>query len=67
MCPYRGAGVRWEARMGFLQSYLRLPRWQRVLLGVSGVVVGLYGPSLLSRLSQVYLREKEEASGGDSK
>ena len=47
-------------QMAFLESYLRLPRWQRVLLGVAGVVVGWYGPSLMTRLSQLYLSEADE-------
>ena len=33
--------------MGFLDSYLRLPRYQRVLLGLAGVTLGWYGPSLM--------------------
>lgn len=36
--------------MGFLESYLRLPRYQRVLLGLVGVTVGWYGPSLMQYL-----------------
>lgn len=36
--------------MGFLQSYLRLPRYQRVLLGLSGVALGWFGPDLMSKL-----------------
>lgn len=36
--------------MGFLQSYLRLPRYQRVLLGVTGVALGWFGPDLMSKL-----------------
>ena len=40
--------------MGFLQSYLRLPRYQRVLLGLVGVAVGWYGPELMS---QLFLRD----------
>lgn len=36
--------------MSFVKSYLRLPRYQRVLLGLAGVVVGWYGPSWMSRL-----------------
>lgn len=36
--------------MGFLQSYLRLPKYQRILLGVSGIALGWYGPSLMSYL-----------------
>lgn len=36
--------------MGFLQSYLSLPRYQRVLLGLTGVAVGWYGPDLMSKL-----------------
>ena len=49
--------------MAFLESYLRLPRWQRVLLGIAGVVVGWYGPSLMTRLSHVYLSEADESGG----
>lgn len=37
-------------QMGFLKSYLSLPRYQRVLLGVVGVAVGWYGPNLMSAL-----------------
>ncbi len=37
-------------RMGFLQSYLNLPRYQRVLLGLSGVAIGWYGPSIMNYL-----------------
>lgn len=33
--------------MGFLQSYLRLPRYQRVVLGLAGVALGWYGPTLM--------------------
>lgn len=36
--------------MGFLESYLRLPRYQRVLLGLTGIVIGWYGPSVMQRL-----------------
>ena len=36
--------------MSFLQSYLRLPRYQRALLGLAGVFVGWYGPSWMSHL-----------------
>ena len=36
--------------MGFLESYLRLPRYQRVLLGLAGIVVGWYGPSWMNYL-----------------
>ena len=36
--------------MGFLESYLRLPRYQRVLLGLVGITVGWYGPSLMQYL-----------------
>ena len=34
--------------MGFLDSYRRLSRVQRVALGVCGIVVGWYGPSWMS-------------------
>ena len=34
--------------MGFWESYLRLPRYQRVLLGLAGVAVGWYGPDFMS-------------------
>lgn len=34
--------------MGFVQSYLRLPRYQRVVLGVVGLSLGWYGPSLMT-------------------
>ena len=40
--------------MGFLQSYLSLPRYQRVVIGLAGVAVGWYGPELMSKL---FLRE----------
>lgn len=33
-----------------LQSYLRLPRYQRVLIGVAGLALGWYGPSLMTYL-----------------
>ena len=36
--------------MGFLESYLRLPRYQRVVLGLAGVALGWYGPSLMQYL-----------------
>jgi hypothetical protein len=36
--------------MGFLQSYLRLPRYQRVLLGLVGIGVGWYGPTFMNYL-----------------
>ena len=36
--------------MGFLESYLRLPRYQRVLLGLVGITVGWYGPSFMQYL-----------------
>ena len=36
--------------MGFLESYRRLPRYQRILLGLTGVVVGWYGPSVMHYL-----------------
>ncbi len=39
--------------MGFLASYRRLPRYQRVLLGLTGVVIGWCGPSIMSNLFKV--------------
>ena len=36
--------------MGFLESYLRLPRYQRVLIGLTGITVGWYGPSFMQYL-----------------
>lgn len=46
------AGVKGQSAtsscMGFLQSYFRLPRYQRVVLGLAGVALGLYGPTLMS-------------------
>lgn len=36
--------------MGFWDSYKRLPKYQRVLLGVSGIVVGWYGPTWMNYL-----------------
>lgn len=33
--------------MGFLQSYLRLPRYQRIVLGLTGIALGWYGPKLM--------------------
>ena len=36
--------------MGFLESYLRLPRYQRVLLGLAGIAIGWYGPSWMNYL-----------------
>lgn len=46
--------------MGFLQSYLRLPRYQRVVLGLVGIGVGWYGPSAMNYLF-VDAAPKEEA------
>lgn len=34
--------------MGFLQSYRRLSRNQKVIIGLLGVVIGWYGPSVMS-------------------
>ncbi len=39
--------------MGFLESYRRLPRYQRVLLGLVGIGVGWYGPTIMSYLLNV--------------
>ena len=50
--------------MGFLQSYLRLPRYQRVLLGLAGISVGWYGPDLMSQLFAVKDRSKKQEVGG---
>lgn len=36
--------------MGFWSSYKRLPRYQRVFIGVSGMLIGWYGPSWMSYL-----------------
>ena len=36
--------------MGFLDSYRRLPRYQRVLLGLVGITVGWCGPSFMQYL-----------------
>ena len=36
--------------MGFLASYKRLPRGQRILLGLTAMVIGWYGPSWMSYL-----------------
>lgn len=33
--------------MGFLESYKRLPRKTRLLLGIFGIIVGLAGPYLI--------------------
>lgn len=45
--------------MGFLRSYLSLPRYQRVLIGLVGVAVGWYGPDFMSSL---FLRKDEVAA-----
>lgn len=49
--------------MGFLQSYLRLPRYQRILIGLVGVAIGWYGPDFMTYL---FIREraKTESSSG---
>ena len=39
-----------DASMGFLQSYRRLSRPQRVTLGLLGVAIGWYGPSFMNYL-----------------
>ncbi len=36
--------------MGFLESYRRLPKYQRILLGVAGIALGWYGPNLMTYL-----------------
>jgi hypothetical protein len=36
--------------MGFLKSYLSLPRYQRVLIGLVGAGIGWYGPYLMDTL-----------------
>lgn len=36
--------------MGFVRSYLQLPRYQRVLIGCIGIAVGWYGPTAMSYL-----------------
>ena len=38
--------------MGFWSSYKRLPRSQRILLGLTGIVIGWYGPSWMTYLVQ---------------
>ena len=37
-------------RMGFVRSYLQLPRYQRILIGCIGIAVGWYGPTVMSYL-----------------
>lgn len=36
--------------MGFWSSYKRLPRSQRLLIGISGIIIGWYGPSWMNYL-----------------
>ena len=59
----RGRHVTYICVMGFLQSYLRLPRYQRVLLGLAGIAVGWYGPDLMSQLFFVKDRSKKQEIG----
>jgi len=40
-------GTEGISRMGFLDSYKRLPRRTRIILGVLGITIGLAGPYLL--------------------
>ena len=49
--------------MGFLNSYLRLPRYQRILLGVAGIAIGWYGPSAMNYL----FLQPGVLMGGDNK
>lgn len=44
--------------MGFVQSYLKLPRYQRILLGLTGIAIGWYGPTLMTFL---FLKEDKNA------
>ena len=36
--------------MSVLSSYRRLSKAQKIILGICGIVVGWYGPSVMSRL-----------------
>jgi len=48
--------------MGILQSYLNLPRYQRIILGVGGVALGWYGPNIMTYLFIRKEAEKKEPS-----
>lgn len=43
-----------------LASYRRLSKAQKIILGLSGIVIGWYGPSVMSRLFLVSERAQEQ-------
>lgn len=46
--------------VGLWQSYKRLPRKQRIIMGLFGMTVGLFGPQVMSLLMQVEEENKGE-------
>lgn len=58
--------------MGFIQSYFRLPRYQKIVIGLLGITVGLCGPSVMDYLfladasSSAKTEEKTFSTGGNS-
>ena len=46
--------------MSVLSSYRRLSKAQKITLGLCGIVIGWYGPSVMSRLFLVPERAQEK-------
>ena len=46
--------------MSVLDSYRRLSKAQKVVIGICGVLIGWYGPSVMSRLFLVPERAQEQ-------
>ena len=49
--------------MSVLDSYRRLSKAQKVILGICGVLIGWYGPSVMSRLFLAPERAQEQQKG----
>ena len=46
--------------MTFLQSYRRLTKAQRIVLGLCGIIVGWYGPRVVCKILSVEETQKTE-------
>ena len=44
--------------MGFLDSYKRLSKKQKIALGLVGIVIGLYGPTVIEKANDYYQTER---------
>ena len=53
--------VHFRLVMGFVESYLGLPRYQRIILGLVGIGVGWYGPTFMNYL---FLDESQKNKSG---